>query len=158
MTNKNWKGRKNQIRLFAIYRLKERRIRLVNGVPIFKAKADDIFIKYKEVIGDTLEEDYKKNKPSRFSGKKIKDRLEDGFVYFAINEEHAMCKIGYSVSPSKRLKELQTSCPYILKIQKTVVGDIQMERLFHKIYKDYKITGEWFKLIGELKRFVFSER
>lgn len=150
-----------RLRDFAVFAMKEKRIRIVNGMNILKASNTDIFIKYKELFGIDVKEGYykyRKLKGGKWGSKPIKDKLEDGFVYFVINEKQAICKIGYSVSPAKRLKELQTGCPYPLHIQKTVVGDIEMERLFHKIYKEYRLEGEWFKLEGKLKTFIYFDR
>lgn len=155
------KSEREVLRNYALFALKEKRIRVIDGIDLFKSTTSKIFVKYKELFGIDVKEGYKKNKRSRggkWGSKPVKDRIEDGFVYFIINEEYKICKIGYSVSPANRLKHLQTSSPYLLKIQKTVVGDIQMERLFHKIYKDYRLEGEWFRLEGELKTFVYSNR
>lgn len=146
---------------FAVFALKEKRIRVINGASLSNANGSDIFIKYKELFGIDVKDGYvkyKKSKGGKWGSKPTKDKLEDGFVYFVINEKQSICKIGYSVSPAKRLKELQTGCPYPLHIQKTVVGDIEMERLFHKIYKEYRLEGEWFKLEGKLKTFIYFNR
>lgn len=159
--NKQQQSKRQVLRNFAIFKLKEKRIRIVNGSKVSYATTKDLFLRYKELYGIDVEEGFKQHKKQKAGGfrlSQIKDRIEKGFVYFIINEQNSICKIGYSVSPANRLKELQTSCPYTLHIQKTVVGDIKMERLFHKIYKEYNINGEWFSLKGELKSFVFSNR
>ena len=158
---KDNRSEKQRLRDFAVFAIKEKRISLVNGIEVNKATTIAIFIKYKELFGIEVKEGYikyRKERGSKFGSKPIKDKLEDGFVYFVVNEKQAICKIGYSVSPAKRLKELQTGCPYPLHVQKTVVGDIEMERLFHKIYNEYRLEGEWFKLQGELKTFVYPNR
>lgn len=86
----------------------------------------------------------------------VKKQPEFGFVYFIGNSEKNICKIGFSYSPNKRLKELQTGNPFPLFVFKTVKGDMQMEKTFHFLYRQYRTQGEWFKIEGELKKFIIS--
>lgn len=104
----------------------------------------------KRISVDELYERQTRKKPT------VKKRPEFGFVYFIGNSEKNICKIGFSYSPSKRLKELQTGNPFPLFIFKTVKGDMLMECIFHKIYRQYHTQGEWFKIEGTLKRFIIS--
>lgn len=65
-------------------------------------------------------------------------------IYLIVTKDDKLCKIGKAVSPTKRLKQLQTGCPYELYIKETVEGDVTLESYFHKKYKIYKTHGEWF--------------
>lgn len=68
-----------------------------------------------------------------------------GFVYF-IKDESGRTKIGSSIDPENRLKQLQTSCADRL----TLIGSIKsdehkfIEKKIHKQLKDLRISGEWF--------------
>ncbi|MCP4336644.1 MAG: hypothetical protein GY679_02205 [Mycoplasma sp.] len=79
---------------------------------------------------------------------------EDGVVYFIGNQEEGNVKIGFSTDVNRRIKELQTSSPSKLKILKTFPGDISKERELHERFKEYRIKGEWFELVGNLKCFI----
>lgn len=105
----------------------------------------------KRISIDDLYERQKRNKP------KIKKKPEFGFVYFIGNLDKNICKIGFSYSPNKRLKELQTGNPFPLVVFKTVKGDLKMEKTFHLIYRQYRTSGEWFRIEGELKYFIFRQ-
>jgi hypothetical protein len=88
---------------------------------------------------------------------KIKNATKNkGFVYFIVNYEQKVCKIGYSLNPEKRLKEIQTCYPYRLIIHKKVVGDLKKEKWFHKVFSRYKTKGEWFRIEGDLKDYIYK--
>ncbi len=68
-----------------------------------------------------------------------------GFVYFIQGQCGGAIKIGYSVYPEKRLKELQTGYPDTLKILLMIPGDEKTETVLHRQFKEFKLRGEWFK-------------
>lgn len=70
-------------------------------------------------------------------------------IYF-IGNERGQIKIGYSVRPFDRLKNLQTSSPDKLKILALMPGDKDKERALHLKYAEYHIQGEWFGANKEL--------
>lgn len=76
-------------------------------------------------------------------------------IYFILNEENQHIKIGYSVNPLKRIKALQTGNSYNLEILTVIEGDISMEKLLHKKFKNYKIKNEWFQFSEEIKEFIY---
>ena len=56
-------------------------------------------------------------------------------------------KIGISIEPEDRRKSLQTSNPFPVHIINTFDAGKEApkhEKHFHKLYKDYHTTGEWF--------------
>lgn len=74
------------------------------------------------------------------------DNIEDepGFVYFVQAVEGGPIKIGWSVDPDKRLKELQGGNPKELKLIGIEAGDMQHERELHGRFRDHRMFGEWF--------------
>lgn len=73
------------------------------------------------------------------------------FVYFIITEEKPKrIKIGKSGNPEKRIKALQTGCPYKLKLLGSIKcknnrDSINIEKAAHAFFGDYRVIGEWFK-------------
>jgi hypothetical protein len=67
-----------------------------------------------------------------------------------------MVKVGYSVNPKGRLRQLQTSSPERLQIFVTVPGTVDDERKYHRRWSSRRRTGEWFVLgdciIDEINR------
>lgn len=71
-----------------------------------------------------------------------------GHVYF-IGTELLLgksVKIGFSVTPEKRLRMLQTASPVRLKLLATMAGNMATERQLHSKYRGQRETGEWFTL------------
>jgi hypothetical protein len=77
-----------------------------------------------------------------------------GYVYFFVDETSLKVKIGFSKSPSQRLKAIQTSYPGTLVIKKTIRGSQYDERQYHRIFVHSKIKREWFHLSEEIKSFL----
>ena len=72
-------------------------------------------------------------------------RKPQGFVYLIGNKDVGILKIGYTTDVTQRLKALQTSCAFELKIIKTKKGTFDDERRLHDHHKQYRLKGEWFK-------------
>ena len=73
------------------------------------------------------------------------------YVYFikCVNQD-GYIKIGKANEPKLRLKELQISCPYKLKIMAKIKFQNEtqayaIEKKIQKIFRKYKIRGEWFE-------------
>lgn len=67
------------------------------------------------------------------------------YVIRAINTEHV--KIGISMNPFSRLKELQTANPYKLSLSllfETTDDAYKLEKSMHSYFKKFKSQGEWF--------------
>jgi len=77
--------------------------------------------------------------------------VSDGFVYFIEASESGFLKIGWAKDPVKRLRELQTGCPYELTILGQCPGSLEDEAAFHRTYADLRVRGEWFRLDGALR-------
>lgn len=67
-----------------------------------------------------------------------------GFVYIIHAIGTSRIKIGHSVEPEKRLKELQTGSPYKLRLIESWPGTKADERRAHTCLSQYRQTGEWF--------------
>lgn len=50
-----------------------------------------------------------------------------------------------SADPDARLKSLQTSHPYKLRIEGVYAGDEELEQSFHYRFRGSRLNGEWFK-------------
>ena len=75
-----------------------------------------------------------------------------GTVYFA--QAGTRLKIGFSDNLARRLKAIQTGCPYPVQIRHLLKGDENLERAIHAKFWRSRATGEWFKLTAGLNRFV----
>ena len=69
-------------------------------------------------------------------------------VYFIQADTTEFVKIGRSFDPAERLKVLQTSCMFRLKIvQQFCVEDaIGCEKYWHRQLRKYRAQGEWYRL------------
>ena len=76
---------------------------------------------------------------------------KEGYVYVIGNLLHKVCKIGFSVNPKKRIKSIQTGCPFILNTLLLFEADKYTETKLHHTYARYRKSGEWFSIEGELK-------
>lgn len=80
-----------------------------------------------------------------------------GYVYFIQGQCGGAIKIGYSMNPTERLKELQTGYPDTLKILLIIPGDLNTEKALHRKFEGSRLKGEWFRpddyLISTIKEF-----
>lgn len=72
------------------------------------------------------------------------------FVYFIVDWQRRVVKIGVSQSPQKRLAALQTSNSHPLDLAVMVSGGYALERQLHEQYAAYRLSGEWFQLAQEI--------
>jgi len=76
----------------------------------------------------------------------MKNITAAGFVYFIEAVGTPRIKLGYSVDPEKRLKELQTGSPYKLALLAKWPAIPQTETYLHELFTEYRVHGEWFEL------------
>lgn len=71
-----------------------------------------------------------------------------GYLYIIQLGETNVYKIGVSINPSRRLKELQSKSPIHLRIIYGKFGhDYEsIEKYFHWVFRKKRIKGEWFEL------------
>lgn len=66
------------------------------------------------------------------------------FVYFIACDAAGAIKIGRSVTPEKRLRQLQTAHPSPLKLLGCIPGGSAFERALHGQLSGARLHGEWF--------------
>ena len=68
-------------------------------------------------------------------------------IYLIKTKGNDFYKIGYtSDSINKRLKSIQTGCPYKLKVINKINGSMYQEKILHTLFKTQRTQGEWFRL------------
>lgn len=67
------------------------------------------------------------------------------------------CKIGYASNPENRLAQLQTGNPFALDLISTIEGDIPKEKEIHKLFKEFRLKGEWFIYNQKIKEYFNVE-
>ncbi|MFN9174534.1 MAG: YozE family protein [Synechocystis sp.] len=78
-----------------------------------------------------------------------------GTIYFIQSELKDSIKIGYTAGhPEVRLKSLQTSHPYKLKIIATIPGKPEYEKFLHKRFAQYQLNREWFECHPDILAFI----
>lgn len=65
-------------------------------------------------------------------------------IYVMGESRTGIVKIGYSVEPMKRLKEVQAGNHRQLQVLMTLPGDRRAERKLHERLADLCVGGEWF--------------
>lgn len=76
----------------------------------------------------------------------------DTLVYFALCE--GFCKIGHSGKPVSRIQNMNSGCPFEIKLLATMEGGRREEKRLHEKFADLCHSGEWFRYEGDLKDFV----
>ena len=78
------------------------------------------------------------------------------FIYLIYDTSSKLFKIGRSVDPIRRLKNMETGNPNLKLLFFT---DTLVENELHKKYQKLKVKGEWYKLgIIELKEIMGSSK
>jgi hypothetical protein len=80
-----------------------------------------------------------------------------GFVYFAaIGDPYIThVKIGFtSKNPVARLRNLQTGCPFKMRLLGFVFGNEGREIDLHDVLENYRCEGEWFAWSEYVERIV----
>lgn len=75
-------------------------------------------------------------------------------VYFATCRELNAVKIGSSLDPHLRMKEVQVGCPFEVTLEAVFSGGPERERQFHRWFADDRLWGEWFKITPEIESLI----
>ena len=142
-------GARVAMRRCAIKNLKLHGIYYINSKSLSGVRSRDIFVEFKKYFSCEIDEHF-------YNFEAMTTENADDYVYVIGNTSHNICKIGYSKYPLKRLSEIQTGCPYYLKIILIVKGSMKTERSLHKKYNKYRLSGEWFSFVGHLKESIES--
>jgi hypothetical protein len=70
-------------------------------------------------------------------------------VYFLLDEESNLLKIGRTLDVTSRRRTLETMSGRKLTLIGSIKGGAEMESYFHRMYKPYRCEGEWFRLPSE---------
>lgn len=55
-------------------------------------------------------------------------------------------KIGYSANPEDRLINVQSQCPFPVRLVGYVSGDVRTEIYWQQLFAEKRVRGEWYKL------------
>lgn len=86
--------------------------------------------------------------------------VADGFVYFAVIGYPYVThvKVGYTKGdPEKRIRGLQTGCPFPIKLLGYVFGNANREQELHNVLRDERVFGEWFEYSDFVKQVIEGE-
>lgn len=81
-----------------------------------------------------------------------------GYVYFIQDGEHGDIKIGWSVDPDRRLRDLRVAhaTRSRLRLLAAIPGHRKLERELHERFAPCRGEGEWFAPVPELLAFLKS--
>jgi hypothetical protein len=132
-------------------KLKEKGVVFYEGKPLSYMKKKHLYKLFEDVFKVPFLEYWEKVSTAKEMRKQ--QNLDGDYVYFFVNEDYGFCKIGYSKNPLGRINELQTGCPFSLRILGFIEGDRKIEKKFHKRFWANRTRGEWFRYEGKLKQF-----
>jgi hypothetical protein len=84
-----------------------------------------------------------------------------GYVYLMGDRERQVYKIGYSVDPMKRMEKINKRVPIDLIMIHAIpaINAYNSEGVLHRMFKKFKLVGEWFVLPDEqVERFCSIEK
>lgn len=90
------------------------------------------------------------------SFRQVRQKDEEGVVYFVQVGNEGPYKIGWSADVSRRMGELQVANPSHLHLRGTVPGTRETEAEFHQRFRAAHVSGEWFQNTEELRAFIQS--
>ncbi|MHC4951999.1 MAG: GIY-YIG nuclease family protein [Planctomycetota bacterium] len=77
-------------------------------------------------------------------------------IYFIATND--CVKIGYTDVPNGRFSQLQTSSPDKLEMLLLLSGDRETESDLHTLFRDLRLSGEWFSLAEPIKKYIEDNR
>lgn len=84
----------------------------------------------------------------------LSERSRPGFIYFLQNGRRKVVKIGYTRDHGGRVSSMQSANPEELRVLATIRGTRLAEAELHKRFAKYNVRGEWFRLEGDLAKYV----
>ena len=134
---------------YALNSLMRLGVQRIDNVPIYNVPIKKILNRYLSMIDDNYFNDYTKLPKYLQREYEYADGL---FVYFFANIEMGFCKIGCSKNVYERIKSINCSTPYEVKIISVIRGNYKLEKELHDKFSEYRLNGEWFKYDGKLKQ------
>jgi hypothetical protein len=95
---------------------------------------------------------FKVKKLERFALFRKERKLDEEIVYFVRCDERI--KIGYTRNIGSRLAQFRTSNSKPVELLLTIPGGREEERIFHAQFARYRMQGEWFRYVPELRRAI----
>jgi hypothetical protein len=134
--------------LFPLHKLREEKINAwmkecVDADLIFIYEADGKQYLEIKMFGQKLKVRRSKYPPSNGEDQIA---LKEGYVYIVGTEYTKPVKVGFSVNPWARLKELTISHPEHLEVLLTFKADKKFESELHRNLKHCRVKNEWFQL------------
>ena len=80
--------------------------------------------------------------------------MAKGFIYFAVCDVLGVVKIGYTGDPKTRLSNIQTGCPFPVRLAVTIPGTRIEERLIQKTLHQFRIQREWYWLNDTVQKVI----
>ena len=82
-----------------------------------------------------------------------------GQIYFIADDDSNAVKIGIADFPEWRMNDMQVGNPHKLRLAKTIPnGNHKLEKELHRIFSDYALGHEWFRLTDEIKEFLGEKK
>jgi hypothetical protein len=75
-------------------------------------------------------------------------------VYFITCRQTGTVKIGSSLEPLARLREIQTGHPFELKVEAVLPGGCEEEFDFHRRFAEERLKGEWFTITDMIELII----
>ena len=79
-------------------------------------------------------------------------RDSDGYVYFIKTQNRV--KIGYSLNPFTREREIQTGSSEPVFLVALIEGTLQTEKSLHKRFAQHRLQGEWLSCVPEIEDYI----
>lgn len=70
---------------------------------------------------------------------------------YAVRQPNGLIKIGYTATPEKRIRNLETQGGFSVEILAVVDGTRKIERALHQMLDEHRVEGEWFADCDEVR-------
>jgi len=77
-------------------------------------------------------------------------------VYFILARRSRAVKIGFSLGPENRFREIRSMSPEPLTLIGHTEGGPELERRLHKILKEERLHGEWFRITDNTRNEIWN--
>lgn len=71
---------------------------------------------------------------------------KEGYIYLIGSDFSKPVKIGFSINPWARVKEIALGHPEAVKVLLSIKADQKLERQIHKALKEFQVRSEWFQI------------
>jgi hypothetical protein len=85
----------------------------------------------------------------------MRQKKQIRYVYFVEAQTLGLIKIGWTHDVKRRMVSLQIDCPVPIKLLGTLKEEVGLtEGIIHRIFKQTRIRGEWFRDHAILRQFI----